>query len=222
MRDITRAEVVAIIYQSLVALNRAPAIASPFIVSPDAPMPLFTDIQGHWASDFIIAMANQNLISGFEDGSFKPDVTMNRAQYAAIIAKAFNPPAKRALSTFADIPANFWAKPAIDQAYRGGFISGFPDSTFKPNQNVLRLQVWLSLVSGLGLPAGDLNLLNAYDDRNTVPQNAQDSVATATKAKIVVNFPNLRQLNATREATRAEVVAIVVSRVGAGRAGTCN
>lgn len=223
MRDITRAEVVALIYQALVALNRAPAIASAFIVAPDAPMPLFTDIQGHWAADFILGLANQNLISGFEDGSFKPDVTMNRAQYAAIIAKAFNPPPKRAASTFADIPANFWAKPAIDQAYQGGFISGFPDGTFKPNQNVLRLQVWLSLVSGLSLPVGDMSVLNVYDDRNTVPQNAQDEVATATKAKIVVNFPNVRQLNATREATRAEVVAIVYQGlVQAGRAAAIN
>ena len=219
MRDITRAEVVAIIYQALVALNRAPAITSTFIVAPDAPLPLFTDIQGHWASAFIVGLANQNLISGFEDGSFKPDLTMNRAQYAAIIAKAFNPPSKRAATNFADISASFWAKPAIDQAYQGGFISGFPDGTFKPNQNVLRLQVWLSLVSGLGLPVGDMSLLNAYDDRNTVPQNAQDEVATATKAKIVVNFPNVRLLNATREATRAEVVAIVYQGlVQAGRA----
>ena len=223
MRDATRAEVVAITYQALVALNRASAIASAFIVAPDAPLPLFTDIQGHWAADFIIGLANQNLISGFEDGSFKPDVTMNRAQYAAIIAKAFNPPPKRATTNFADIPADFWAKPAIDQAYQGGFISGFPDGTFKPNQNVLRLQVWLSLVSGLGLPVGDMNLLNAYDDRNTVPQNAQDEVATATRAKIVVNFPNVRLLNATREATRAEVVAIVYQGlVQAGRAAAIN
>ena len=219
MRDISRAEVVAIIYQALVSLNRAPAIASSFIVAPDASLPLFTDIQGHWAANFITGLANQNLISGFEDGSFKPDATMNRAQYAAIIAKAFNPPAKRATTNFTDIPASFWAKPAIDQAYQGGFISGFPDGTFKPNQNVLRLQVWLSLVSGLGLPVGDMSLLNGYDDRNTVPQNAQDEVATATKAKIVVNFPNVRQLNATREATRAEVAAIVYQGlVQAGRA----
>ncbi|HEY9656078.1 MAG TPA: S-layer homology domain-containing protein, partial [Crinalium sp.] len=223
MRDSTRAEVVAIIYQTLVALNRVPAIASPFIVVPDVTPSVFTDIQGHWAAAFITGLANQNLISGFEDGSFKPDLTMNRAQYAAIIAKDFNPPPKRPASNFADLPANFWAKPAIDQAYQGGFISGFPDGTFQPGQNVLRLQVWLSLVSGLGLPAGDLSLLNAYDDRATVPQNAQVQVATATKAKIVVNFPNVRQLNATREATRAEVAAIVYQGlVQAGRSTAIN
>jgi len=219
LRDISRGEVSALIYQSLVALNRAGAVPSPYIVSTEIPTTTFTDIQGHWAAGFIQGLASQNLISGYADGSFKPDASITRSQYAAIIARAFNPPAKRNAITFPDVPADFWAKPAIDQAYRGGFISGFPDGTFKPNDNILRLQVLLSLVSGLGFPAGDMGVLSAYDDRNTIPQNAQDEVATATQQEIVVNYPNVRLLNPNRQATRAEVVAMVYqAMVQAGRA----
>ncbi|UBF24596.1 S-layer homology domain-containing protein [Kovacikia minuta CCNUW1] len=224
MRDITRAEVVALIYQALVALNRAPAIASPYIVTADVPTTgAFIDIQGHWAANFILGLANQNLIRGFEDGSFRPDTSINRAQYAAIIAKAFNPPAKRDGINFPDVPATYWAKAAIDQAYRSGFISGFPDGSFKPDVNVLRLQILLSLVSGLGLPAADVSLLNTYTDLDKIPQNARSAIAIATQQGLVVNYPDVRQINPIREATREEVSAMVYqAMVRAGKAPPLN
>jgi parallel beta-helix repeat protein len=223
MQDITRAEVAAMVYQSLVALNQLPAIASPFIVTPSANVALFTDVEGHWAADFINGLARQNFIGGFEDGSFRPDIPINRAQYASLVVNAFNPPARRAAIAFADVPANFWAKSFIDRAYQGGFISGFPDGTFKPGQNILRLQVLASLVTGLGFTGADLNALNAYDDRAAIPQYAQNQVSIATLQLLVVNFPNLRQLNPNRDATRAEIAASVYQAlVKSGRLAALN
>ncbi len=223
MRDITRAEVAALVYQALVAVNQAAAIASAFIVNASANAPLFTDIQGHWAADFITGLARQNLIGGFEDGSFKPDAAINRAQFASLIVNAFNPPSRRAAVTFTDVPANFWAKTFIDRAYQAGFISGFPDGTFKPGENVLRLQVLVALVSGLQLTGADLTALNAYDDRGTIPQYAQNQVAIATRQRFVVNYPNLSLLNPNRNASRAEVAAIVYQAlVRAGRMTAIN
>jgi parallel beta-helix repeat protein len=209
MQDISRAELVALVYQSLVALNQIPAIASPFIVNASADAPLFTDIQGHWAAEFITGLARQNFIGGFEDGSFRPDIPINRAQYASLVVNAFNPTARRGIITFSDVPANFWAKPFIDRAYQAGFISGFPDGSFKPGQNILRLQVLASLVTGLDLTGANLNALTVYDDRNTIPQYAQNQVSIATVNRLVVNFPSLRLLHPNRDASRGEVAAIV-------------
>jgi len=223
MREITRAEVSALVYQALVTLNQAPAITSPYIVSPDLPSYLFTDIANHWAADFIQALATMNLIRGFEDGTFRPDLTMTRAQYATLIANAYNPPAKREAIAFADVPSDFWAKPYIEKAYRGGFISGFPDDTFKPNENVLRLQILLSLASGLGLPAANSSVLNVYDDKDSIVAAGQPAVAATTQQQIVVNYPNVRVLNPNRNATRAEVTAMVYQGlVQAGKAGAIN
>ncbi|NJP10576.1 MAG: DUF1565 domain-containing protein [Leptolyngbyaceae cyanobacterium RU_5_1] len=223
MLDITRAAMAAMVYQALVALNRAPAIASPYIVNADPSAPVFSDIQGHWAADFITGLSRQELIGGFEDGTFKPNDPINRVQYAALIVKAFNPPAKRAAVNFSDVPANFWAKSFIDRAYQAGFISGFPDGTFRPNQNILRLQVLTSLVSGLELSGGNPSVLSAFDDRATIPDYAQNQIATATQQKLVVNYPNLRQLTPNRDATRGETAAIVYqSLVRAGRSAAVN
>jgi parallel beta-helix repeat protein len=206
--DATRAEVAALVYQALVDAKKVSAITSPYIVA-FADSPLFKDTQGHWAANFINGLAQQGLIGGFSDGTFKPDVEMTRAQYAALLVKAFNPAPKRDAIQFTDIAADFWAKDVIQQAYRSQFISGFPDKTFRPNDNVQRVQVLVSVVSGLGLTASDPNALNKYDDSSAIPDYAKDEVTTATKKQIVVNYPQLKKLNPTKNATRAEVAAIV-------------
>jgi len=212
--DATRAEVAAMVYQALVDTKQVSAINSPYIVAStntggNSPTLAFTDINGHWAADFINTLAQQGLLSGFSDGTFKPDQLINRAQYAALLVKALNPTPKRDAIQFSDVTADFWAKDVIGQAYRSQFITGFPDNTFRPNANMQRVQVIVSLVSGLGLSSSNLNSLSIYDDRNAIPDYAKDEVATATSQKIVVNYPNLKQFNPNRDATRAEVAAMV-------------
>ncbi|MBE9198479.1 MULTISPECIES: S-layer homology domain-containing protein [unclassified Nodularia (in: cyanobacteria)] len=209
LRDITRGEVATLIYQALVASSQEKAIASPYIVSPDVNLPGFTDISGHWAEPFIRGLASMNLTRGFADGSYQPNKLMNRAEYAALVAVAFNPPPKRPALEFTDVSSDFWAYEALQIASRGGFVSGFGDRTFRPAENVQRVQVIVSLVNGLALPAGDLNALLTYTDSQTIPDYARPAVVTATQQKIVVNYPNRKQLFPTRNATRAEVAAMV-------------
>ena len=209
MRDITRAEVAALIYQALVATGTAEVANSPYIVVPNTDLPSFTDIQQHWAREFITRLGEMDLISGFADGSYQPDALINRAQYAALLVNVFNPQPIRPATQFIDVPHNFWASNAIQQAYRAGFISGFPDQTFHPNQNLRRLHLIVSLASGLDLPKADESILDYYEDGYNIPAYALGTVAAATKARIVVNYPNPKQIDELREATRAEATAMV-------------
>lgn len=209
LREITRAEVAALIYQALVASGKENAIPSPYIVNPEVNIPSFTDLVGHWAEAFIRALVSMNLTQGFADGTYQPDKPMNRGQYAALITAAFNPTPKRPAPEFTDVPKDFWAAKAIQTAASGGFVGGFSDRTFRPQQNVQRLQVIVSLVNGLGLSAGDNNVLSMFSDRQTIPEYARNAIATATEQKIIVNYPDTKQLAPTREATRAEVAAMV-------------
>ncbi len=211
-KDATRAEVAAMVFQALVDAKKVSAVTSPYIVaySDDGGTDVaFKDIEGHWAANFISALAKQGLVNGFTDGTFKPDEKMTRAEYAALLVRAFNPTAKRDAKQFKDVATDSWAKEAIQQAYRGQFLSGFEDNTFRANDKVQRVQVLVSLVNGLGLSASDPNALNTYDDRTAIPDYAKDEVTTATKKQIVVNYPKLKQLNPSKEATRAEVAAMI-------------
>ncbi|WP_017318461.1 DUF1565 domain-containing protein [Mastigocladopsis repens] len=169
----------------------------------------FSDMAGHWAAAFVEALYQRNLMNGFADGTFQPEASITRAEYAALVAACFKPISKRAVPVFTDVPKDFWAYSAIQIAAQGGFVGGFSDRTFRSEQNVLRLQVIVSLVNGLALKAANNNPLLGYSDRNTIPNHARTAVATATQNKIVVNYPDPKLLQPNREATRGEVAAMV-------------
>ncbi|MEH2324166.1 MAG: DUF1565 domain-containing protein [Nostoc sp.] len=176
-----------------------------------------TDITNHWAGGFIRELVKLGIVNGFPDRTFKPDATMTRAQYAALLVKAFNPPSNRPAIKFKDVSADLWASKVIQQAYQGSFLSGFPDNTFAPNKNIQRVQVIVSLVNGLGLSA-DGTSTKTFDDQAKIPEYAKDEVVKAIDKGIIVNHPNVKQLNPTRDATRAEVAVMVYQAlVDAGR-----
>ena len=168
----------------------------------------FSDLAGHWAADFVEALASKNLINS-AGGTFAPDKPMSRADYAALVAAAFNPTSRRPAPDFIDVPKDFWGYNAIQIAAQGGFVGGKSDRTFSPHQNVQRLQVIVSLVNGLKLPPAQSDALLCYSDRNRILDYARTAVATATLQKIVVNYPNPQQIEPYRFATRAEVAAMV-------------
>lgn len=180
----------------------------------------FKDVPaGYWAKTYIEALASRNIIAGFPDGTFKPNEPVTRAQFAAIIAKAFQPQPKRQGVQFPDVTSNFWAYEVIQSAYQGNFVSGYPDHTFKPQQQIQRVQALVSLANGLGLNTDNQNVLSVYTDASQIPQYATGSVAAATARQLVVNYPTVKQLNPNRQATRADVAAFVYqAMVNAGRA----
>ncbi|KAB8319473.1 DUF1565 domain-containing protein [Tolypothrix campylonemoides VB511288] len=180
-------------------------------VEPPAGGPVaFKDLPAnYWAKSYIEALASKNIIAGFPDGTFKPNEPVTRAQFAAIVTKAFAPTGKREVINFGDVSRNFWAFQVIQSAYQGGFVSGYPDRTFKPQQQIPRVQVLVSLANGLGLSANTQNVLSVYSDASQIPNYATNSVAAATTRQLVVNYPAVGQLNPNRQATRAEVAAFV-------------
>ncbi|MEP0769747.1 S-layer homology domain-containing protein, partial [Trichocoleus sp. ST-U1] len=165
----------------------------------------FPDVQGSWAQTFIEALAEREVIVGFPDGSFRPDEPVTRAQFAAMIRKAFQRPATRQAIDFVDVPANYWGYTAIQEAYRTGFLEGYPNQVFQPNQNIPRVQVLVSLVSGLNLnPTADTaSILNGlFQDAGSIPAYARTSVAAAAQNQLVVNYPDVALLNPNQLATR--------------------
>jgi parallel beta-helix repeat protein len=194
-------------------------VAATVDVPPGGPV-AFKDVPAnYWAKTYIEALASQNIIAGFPDGTFKPNEPVTRAQFATIITKALTPPAKRTAIQFKDVASNFWAYAAIQSAYQSQFVSGYPDGTFKPQQQIPRVQALVALANGLGLTANNQNVLSFYTDAAQIPNYAIAPVAAATARQLVINYPTAKQLNPNREATRAEVAAFVYQAlVNAGRA----
>jgi uncharacterized surface protein with fasciclin (FAS1) repeats len=191
----------------------SPATPSPATPSPASTVNLSDVSSDYWARPFIQALADNNVISGFPDGTFRPNQPVTRAEFAALIQKAFGKQNRvRQLSAggFSDVPAGYWAASAIQNAYETGFLAGYPGNVFRPNQEIPKVQGIVALSNGLGLSGGDRNTLSTYyNDASAIPEYALASVTAATQGNLVVNYPDVKQLNPQQSLTRAEAAALL-------------
>ncbi|MBW4540105.1 MAG: S-layer homology domain-containing protein [Myxacorys chilensis ATA2-1-KO14] len=198
----------------LLALGITAGATAPIVmIAPAFAQATFPDVSSdYWAAQFIQELASRNIIEGFPDGSFRPNEAVTRAQFAAMIRKAFpNAQNVRTPINFADVPSNYWGYQAIQNAYTSGFLAGYPGGTFRPNENIPRAQVLVSLASGLNYTTtGSADaLLQAYSDASNIPGYARNSIAAATERRIVVNYPDVKFLSPNQTATRADVAAFI-------------
>ncbi|GAB4384593.1 MAG: S-layer homology domain-containing protein [Elainellaceae cyanobacterium] len=196
------------------ALTLIAGAATPLVIvqTPATAQTTFADLSSdYWARPFIQELANRGVISGFPDGSFRPNDPVTRAQFAAMVRQAFNQSSVRQPVQFNDVPSNYWAAEAIREAYATGFLAGYPGNVFRPDEYIPRAQALVSLANGLGYAAnGSANsALQTYSDAGSIPDWARPSIAAATDRQIVVNYPNVQMLNPNRATTRAEVAAFI-------------
>lgn len=134
----------------------AGTLAPLFVFTPSlAQKTTFSDVEpDYWAQPFIEKLASQNILSGYPDGSFQPEQPVERDEFAAMIRDAFNQNKERQIasgSVFKDVPTDYWAASAIEEAYEARFLNAFPDGYFRPREEVSRLQAIRALVRGLNL-----------------------------------------------------------------------
>lgn len=190
--------------------------------APIAAVTSFPDVPpDYWARPFIEGLAKRGIAVGSPDGTFRPEQSVTRAEYAVLVQKAFDQQESQGAIAFTDVPSNFWATLAIDAAVKQGFLKGYPDGGFQPNKEISRLQVLLSLVNGLGLPRPNQpeEVVTLFQDRAQIPEWAVPAAGTAAESNIVVNYPALDQLKPDQPTTRAEVAAFIYQAlVASGKA----
>ncbi len=163
----------------LVGLLALTGVAAPFI----SPVPKaavaqnrganFPDTQNHWAQPFIEALAERNIITGYPDGTYRPNESVDRDEFAAVIRQAFNQKQERKIpsgSVYKDVPASYWAAPAIEEAYEMGFMHGYPGGYFRPRQPVSRVEALVSLNQNLNL-RGSTQATTQSNTRRTARKN---------------------------------------------------
>jgi hypothetical protein len=189
------------------------SVVAPGEKLPTIPPPLaFTDVPSEfWGRRFIDVLSSRGITKGFPDYSFRPNQPVTRAEFAAILQQAFGKRVDSTSADFKDVSAQFWATPAINQSITTGFLKGYPDKTFQPEQKIPRVQVLVALASGLNLkvPSSPDKVLSVYKDAKEIPKYALDKVAAATESSLVVNHPDPQTFAPNQEATRAEVAAMV-------------
>ena len=126
------------------------------ILSTLVPAFAATDVDGLDCEDQVTRMEALGIIKGFEDGTFRPNETITRAQMAVIICKmtgvtdAIAEANKNVASKFSDVAAGEWYTGYVNIASNNGIITGFPDGTFRPNETLTLNQVLTLCVKALG------------------------------------------------------------------------
>lgn len=127
---ITRAEVATIYFRMLTDESRAK-----FWSQSNS----YSDVKaGDWFNNAVSTLSNAGIIAGYEDGSFKPNGYITRAEFATIAARFFDV-TYNGKDLFPDISGH-WAKDYINQAANKGFVNGYEDGTFKPDRNITRAE----------------------------------------------------------------------------------
>ncbi len=132
------------------ATPAATAIATPTQV----PGPIFSDVNpGDYFYAAVNWLVNRGAITGYPDGTFRPYNNLTRGQATKVVVLAEGwPLANPATATFSDVPIGSTFFPYIETAFARGILAGYPDGTFRPNNNVTRAQLAKIIVRAQGWP----------------------------------------------------------------------
>lgn len=124
---------------------------------------------GDWYNKAVATLSRMGILSGYEDGSFRPNATVTRAEFAAMAAR-FDTEAKPVDTPFTDL-TGCWAADEIAKAYGKGWVNGYGDNTFRPNGPITRAEA-VTLINRVlrRLPETDKDLL---PDERTWPDNPE-------------------------------------------------
>lgn len=179
----------------------------------------FKDVKGNWAEATIAKAYAMGLVQGYQDGTFRPNAKVTRAEYASLLTRATKLGSGTGDSSFKDMKGH-WAESAVTRLSALGFInnSDYPNG-FKPNTELTRLEMmkWMSN----GLVQSNISFKQAFEDT----QNTLLPTPEATKGKIAkAQIPYLALVRGTgivggfadgslqpeEPTTRAEVAAILL------------
>ena len=168
-------------------ISLAVALSS-MTVFADSKVQRFWDVDSSfWAFDYIADLAERKVINGYEDGSFRPNKTVSRAEWAKMMVDAANIQVSDNRSYFTDVPSGYWATSYINSAKQ--YLTGYKDGTFRPNQAATREDVAVAMVLLKGYDTEDVDYSYlTFLDNDTISNYAKAYVAVAVQHNLISGF----------------------------------
>jgi hypothetical protein len=169
----------------------------------------FKDINGSYAKDAILQLAQAGILNGKGNGTFDPTGKVSRQDFAVILAKALNldvgnPPAS---ATFSDVPTNHWSYAYVEAATKAGLINGKGDGTYGFGQNLTRQDMAVLFVRALGSDVTGKGAGLTFSDKEQISSYAKDAVAYAVELKLLSGHNNTFDPKGTAERQAVAKVA---------------
>jgi len=174
------------------------------------------DLKGHWAAAEIERAVSTGYVKGYPDGSFKPDAGVTRAEFVAMANGAFKIAAAPDGSSFKDVHSTDWFAENVKAASASGFVSGYPDGTFRPQQTVNRQEA-SSMLSKLLKLDGEGQL--GFSDAGKIDSWARPFVVRLVNKGIISGYPD-KTFRPQKVISRAEAVVMINRALDSGAPGS--
>lgn len=170
----------------------------------------YTDIKGHWAENSINVLLQRNIITGYPDGTIKPNSQITRAEIAVLLCKAvYHSPEEKTVLKFKDsnsIPS--WAKGYVQTAVDKGIIKGYDDNTFKASNKLTRVEIVVMALRAFGISEAIGTPVLNFKDAKKIPNWAKRYVSRAMEIGVVKGY-NDYTFRPDKNVTRAEAFSII-------------
>lgn len=172
-------------------------LASPAFAATDLP-------KNHRFYDEMSYLVNKGVISGFEDGSLKPDKTVSRAEAAIMIGKLKGFNGTQSATKFSDVTKNLKASGFIAAAEKAGYITGYPNGTFKPDAPITRGDMAIILSRVFPMSIGGLD-----EFKDVTPKmRSYEAIGEVVSANIAAGYED-QTFKPTNATTRAQFSAFL-------------
>lgn len=183
--------------------------------TPSQPECSFTDLTtNHWAYKDIIELCQAGIINGYPDGTFGPERSITRAEFAKIIVGVkgttlVNP----AQPTYQDAARNNWYYQYVETATQAGLVMGDGKGKFRPNDQISRQEIAIILVRAMGMQneaAAKAQEMTSFGDDAQIAAWAKGHVVIAVEQGLINGYPgNPPTFKAKNTATRAEAATML-------------
>ncbi len=167
-----------------------------------------------WAINSVDKVQESKIMTGFGDGSFRPNKKLNRAEALTLLLrmKGINPEEVGGSSVFSDVPGTAWFAPAVIEATSQGWIKGFSDGTFRPGKTLNKAE-WATLV----MRVFDLEPETPDTDFDDVPNNIWFARPVTALVKNDLIRIKKRTFDPSEEVTRADSAWLMAKILGMPR-----
>ncbi|MNB93007.1 Cellulosome-anchoring protein precursor [compost metagenome] len=167
----------------------------------------FSDIAQHWSRNEIVLAVKLRIINGYQNGTFRPDASVTRAEFAAMVCRAFGLEAGQGSASFRDTTTN-WASDYIRTLAAKGIINGYSDGSFRPNAAISRAEIVTILARVLDL--GQLATGNSASFTDVGNDHwAKNVIGEAYKAQLIQGVTP-SAFKPDNQATRAEAITVLL------------
>ncbi len=185
-----------------------------------------SDISGNWAEDYINHLVDSSIMSGYPDGSFRPDASVTREEFIKCLIEALNISINSSVkSSYVDVFNSSWSHPYIETAVVSGILvpEEAVNGMLRPQEPIPRVEVAKLAVRALGHPIK--SDYTGYDDGINIPSSYRGYVGVAKERHLMSGYPD-GTFRAWNPVTRAEACVILVRLIydagkGAGLVTIC-